>query len=362
MKKRLFGALLACAFLFGAAGCSPAAEIGIITNVPGQSRAAEAAEALAAENSNVLPPVCWPETFASEPEAVAETVKSLTEDRKPGALVLHEAVPGTAAALRAAKKSGLFVAAARSVFVSGDSVSELAEEVDLLLSVDQEVMGRLLAQQAADMGATTLVYYTLPRSSFDPGKLAHRTAAENACAELGLTFVPLGMPDDSYDAGTPGMEIFFGASAAAKVLDYGTDVAFYADNCSMQVPLLREVLRLGAIFPQPCCPSLRHGLTEVLALDESMDDEALVAAITEALAQRGLSGRIAGYRMDQEELELRLLTAATEKQLAGETVEPMLLAELIDSIAEYECELSCYDDGETLYANVICYAVMPEVF
>lgn len=45
------------------------------------------------------------------------------------------------------------------------------------------------------MGATTLVYYTLPHSIFDPGKLAHRTAAEEACVELGLTFVPIGMPE-----------------------------------------------------------------------------------------------------------------------------------------------------------------------
>lgn len=201
-----------------------------------------------------------------------------------------------------------------------------------------------------------------PRSSFDPGKLAHRAAAEEACAELGLTFVPIVVPDDSYDAGTPGIGEFFARSAAAEAAQYGADTAFYADNCSMQVPLLREVLELGALYPQPCCPSLRHGLTEALELDESMDDDALAAAITEALAQRGLSGRITGYRMDQAEFELRLLTAAAEKQLAGETVDPALLAELIDGIAGYECELSCYDDGETLYDNVICYAVMPVIF
>ena len=281
MKKRLFGAMLACAFLFGAAGCSqsaPTAEIGIITNVPAQSRATEVAGALAAENKNILPPVCWPEIFASEPEAVAETVMTLTENDGLKTLVLHEAVPGTAAALRDAQKSGLFVAAARSVFASGDPMSELAAEVDLLLSVDLAGMGRLLAMQAAEMGATALVYYSLPRSAFDADKLAHRAAAEEACAELGLTFVPLGMPDDNYDAGTPGMEMFFGASTAAKAAQYGTDVAFYADNCSMQVPLLREVLELGALYPQPCCPSLRHGLAEALELDESMDDEALAAA------------------------------------------------------------------------------------
>lgn len=89
-------------------------------------------------------------------------------------------------------------------------------------------------------------------------------------------------------------------------------------------------------------------------MEESLDDE--------ALAQRGLSGRIAGYRIEQAELELRLLTAAAEKQLAGETVDPMLLAELIDGIDGYECELSCFDDGETLYDSLICYAVIPEVF
>lgn len=70
------------------------------------------------------------------------------------------------------------------------------------------------------------------------------------------------------------------------ILNCGTDVAFYADNCSMQAPLLREVLRLGAIYPQPRCPSLRHGLAEASALDESLDDEALIAAISEALAKR----------------------------------------------------------------------------
>lgn len=48
-----------------------------------------------------------------------------------------------------------------------------------------------------------------------------------------------------------------------------------------------------------------------------------------------------------------------EESLDGEA---LVAARLIDGIAGYECELSCFDDGETLYDNLICYAVMPEVF
>lgn len=347
------------------AGCGAetrGTEIGILTNAASQSPAAETAEALVEENEAVTHIAAWPEDYMNDTEAVRSAVAELTKDSSLGALLLHEAIPGSAAALAETDTDGLYIAAARSLTATGDPISELAAEVDLLLALDPAGMGKLLALQAKDMGAAALVYYTLPRSAYDSGKLAHRAAAEDACAELGLEFVPIDVPDDSYDAGTPGMTEFFAQNAAEQTAQYGADTAFYADNCAMQTPLLRAVLTLKAIYPQPCCPSLRHGIVETLELDASPDDAALLNAIQTELAAQGMSGRVAGYRMEQAELELRVLAGAADLALAGETVDAAALAKLMDELGRCECELGCYEEDGTSYENVFLYTVQSTVF
>lgn len=358
-------ALAAALLLALCAGCGAETRgtgIGILTNVSAQSAASEAAEALAEENEAVTRLAAWPEAYMTETEAVISALAELAGDASLGALLLHEAVTGCAEALAEAETDGLYIAAARSLTATGDPISELAEQVDLLLALDPAGMGKLLAIQAKDMGATALIYYTLPRSAYDSGKIAHRAAAEDTCAELGLTFVPIDVPDDSYDAGTPSMTEFFAQSAAAEAAQYGADTAFYADNCAMQTPLLRAVLTLGGLYPQPCCPSLRHGLAEALALDDTLDDAALADAIRAELTARGMSGRVAGYRMEQAELELRVLMGAAKRHLAGETVDVAAVAELLGKIAQSESEVGRYADGGASYDNVLLYTVQSTVF
>lgn len=102
MKKRLLALLLVCLTLSGLAACSAAprgTEIGILTNVPAQSAAAEAAEALAEENETVTRLATWPEAYMTDTEAARSALAELTGDASLGALLLHEAVPGCATVL-----------------------------------------------------------------------------------------------------------------------------------------------------------------------------------------------------------------------------------------------------------------------
>lgn len=132
MKRRLLPLLLGATLLLTACGAAPRGTgVGIITNVPTQSGAAEVAAALAAE-------------------LAGETVDALAAEEEIGALLLHRAIPGSAEALRRAREKGIFV----GVCAERAEAAELAGAADVTLLWDSESAGTLLAEQARDMGAS----------------------------------------------------------------------------------------------------------------------------------------------------------------------------------------------------------------
>ena len=330
MKRRLLPLLLgATLLLLTACGAAPRGKgVGIITNVPSQSGAAAVAAALAKEREGVRL-TQWADAYRGQPELTGETVDALAAEEEIGALLLHRAIPGSAEALRRAREKGIFV----GVCAERAEAAELAGAADVTLLWDSESAGTLLAEQARDMGAETLVYYTLRRLANETERQLHRSAAEAGCAALGLIFVPKELPDDTYDAPTPGSEAFFTADVPEKLARYGEHTAFYAANCAMQPALLRQVRAHQALYPQPCCAMGEHGLTEADA-------------------------HVAAYPMGREELELRTLYACAERRFADEPLTENALRQLLKTLSGGACTLrrdpSAEGDGQ-----VFLYAMRP---
>lgn len=197
-------------------------------------------------------------------------------------------------------------------------------------------MGRMLAVQAREMGAEALVYYTLSRNS-DMGHALHMQAAEQACGELGLEFIPVEVPDDTHDSPAPGLGEFFRKDTLLRAEGHGA-IAFYGANCSMQEYLLPLVAEHGWIYPQPCCMLYQHGIWGLYG---------------------GEQGSIAGYRVSREELEVNTLYRCAIRHINGETIDMQALAAIMEEYAGAECTLRLFEDGAAQYENYILYTVTP---
>ena len=80
---------------------------------------------------------------------------------------------------------------------------------------------------------------------------------------------------------------------------YGTETAFFATNCSMQVPLIEAVAEAGAYYPMPCCPSPYHGFPSAFGI-ESPEDlvnglQTTIDAIQAKITEQGLDGHFSTW-------------------------------------------------------------------
>ena len=71
----------------------------------------------------------------------------------------------------------------------------------LVFHPDVAEMGTMVAEAAAEMGATTVVHYSFPRHMAQPLNIARHDNMKAKCEELGLTFVDGTSPDPQGDAG-----------------------------------------------------------------------------------------------------------------------------------------------------------------
>ncbi len=67
----------------------------------------------------------------------------------------------------------------------------------------------------------------------------------------------------------------------------------------MQVPLIQAVIKTGAIYPQPCCPSPYHGFPQALEIeipeDKKGDVMYAIDEITAKVAEKGMTGRLSTW-------------------------------------------------------------------
>jgi len=298
MVKRLSFLLLVVSLLL-VSSAAYGAKIGIMTGTVSQNeeeyRAAE--EMIAKYGKDNVLHVTYPERFMDEQETTISQIVSLAADPDVKAIIVCQAVPGTAAGINKVKELRDDIA-----FICGtvhEEVYMMARTADVLFEIDQPGRGTTIIEKAKAMGAKTFVHISFPRHMAMQLLATRRATMEEKCKELGLDFVFVNAPDPTGEGGVAGAQMFVLEDTPRQVEKYGKDTAFFSTNCGMQDPLIKSVMRTGAIYPEQCCPSPYHALPNALGISVPPDKAGNVPFMLEAIAEKvhegGMDGRIATW-------------------------------------------------------------------
>lgn len=275
----------------------PAADwhIGIITGTVSQSeddlRGAEAIQALYGADKVKL--ATYPDNFTEELETTIQTIVNMSDDPQMKAIIVNQAVPGTAEAFKQVKENRPDI-----LCIAGESHEDLpviGAAADLVCNNDFVSRGYLIIKTAHDLGCDTFVHISFPRHmSYET--MSRRVAVmQAACEEFGMQFVLETAPDPTTDVGVPGAQAYVLEKAPEWIKKYGQNSAYFCTNDAHTAPLLQRLLELGGYFIEADLPSPLMGYPQALGdLDltaEAGDFDAILAKVEKAVCDAGGAGR-----------------------------------------------------------------------
>ncbi len=274
-------------------------KIGILTGTVSQNeeefRAAENVVKKYGEDHVLV--MTYPDKFMDEQETTISNIVSMASDPDVKAIIICQAVPGVSAGIEKAKEMRddiLFIAG-----TPGEDPTLIAKSADIVLNVNEPQNGVTLIEQAKKMGAETFIHYSFPRHMGYAMLAKRRDILKEEAKKAGIDFVEVTAPDPTSDAGTTGAQQFILEDVPKQVDKYGKQTAFFSTNCSMQVPLIQAVVKTGALYPQPCCPSPYHAYPQALEIeipdDKKGDVDFAIEEIKKAAAEKDMTGRLSTW-------------------------------------------------------------------
>jgi hypothetical protein len=174
----------------------------------------------------------------------------------------------------------------------------MSAKADVNLLVDEISMGHTIPEEAARMGAETFIHISFPRHLGYETIATRRQIMIETCKELGIEYEDVEAPDPTGDAGISGAQQFIRENIPKLITEYGKDTAFFSTNCGLQEPLIQEILKGGAIYPQQCCPSPYHAYPAALGVDlegHEGDVKYMLQSIREKLVENGQESRMSTW-------------------------------------------------------------------
>jgi hypothetical protein len=235
-----------------------------------------------------------PDTWDMDPEPFLASLTQLTEDPLMKAVVVYQAVPGTAEAFKRihAKRPDIYCLAGQA----HEDPAVITASADLVVNQDFISRGYTLPWAAKEMGAKTFVHISFARHLALDSIGRQRAILEDACQDLGLRFAA----ETSLDP------LLVGAAASQQfILDkvpgwlkhYGGDterVAFFCTQDGQTGPLLKRLLESKhGLFVEADLPSPLMGYPAALGLDLSKEKSfpAMLKRIESAVVTKGGAGR-----------------------------------------------------------------------
>jgi hypothetical protein len=273
--------------------------IGIVTGTVSQSEDdLRGAEQLIKEYGSVkdggmIQHITYPDNFSEVQETVISQIVSLSEDPLMKAIIVNQAVPGTAEAFRRIKekKPGILC-------IAGEAHEDplvIEATADLVTNVDYVSRGYLIIWAAKELGAKTFVHISFPRHMSYETLGRRRYIMEQACKDLGLKFAFETAPDPSKsDVGVAGAQQFLLENMPQWIKKYGKDTVFFCTNDAHTEPLLKRAIEGGAMFVEADLPSPLMGYPGALGLDlsaEKGDFAKILKKVEEAVVAKGGKGR-----------------------------------------------------------------------
>ncbi|MCE5193533.1 DUF3798 domain-containing protein [bacterium] len=272
--------------------------IGVVTGTVSQSeddlRGGERLVELYGNSADggMITTVTYPDNFTSEQETTIAQIVGLADDPLMKAIVVNQAVPGTAEAFKRVREKNPDILLLAGEPHEDPNVIEAA--ADQAVSADNVARGYLIIWAAKQMGANTFVHISFPRHMSYELLSRRRYIMEEACKDLGLKFVFETAPDPTSDVGVAGAQQFILQQTPAWVQKYGKDTAFFCTNDAHTEPLLKQLMQYGGLFVEADLPSPLMGYPGALGIDlsaEQGDWPAILKKVEEAVVAQGGSGR-----------------------------------------------------------------------
>ena len=333
-------------------------KIGIMTNtvVQNEEEYRAAQNILAKYGPEHIIHMTFPDKFMDEQETTIANMVSMASDPDVKALIICQAVPGTAPGIDSVKeiRDDLLIIVGQPQ----DDPPVISARADIVLQLDEMGMGYAIPAQAKAQGAKVFVHYSFPRHMSYPLLSGRRELMKKECARLGLEFVDATAPDPTGDAGIPGAQQFILEDVPRMVAKYGKDTALFSTNCAMQVPLITAVVKTGAIYPQPCCPSPYHGFPSALGIEIPADKQGdigyVVDEITRIMAEKGMTGRTSTWPVPVSMMFIQGSAEYAKAWIDGEFEEKMNIPKLMEKFKEYsgvDANLTKLEEGGVTYDN-----------
>lgn len=355
--KRFLVLLVALTMILSLAACGnkqgtaavPKYKIGIMSGTVSQGEEEfRAAENMKAKYGDMIVTSTYPDRFMQEQETTITNMMAMASDPDVKAIVMTQAVPGAAAAVDRVREIRPDI-----LFILGSPQEDqdvIASKGDIVLNTDDLGRGEQIAEHAHNMGAKTLVHYTFPRHMSIEFLAVRRDRMKAKAEELGMKFVQEDAPDPTGDAGVPGTQQFIIEDVPRKVAEYGKDTAFFATNCAMMEPLIRQSVEGGAIFPVQCCPSPYHAMPAALGIavpDEKAGDLSyIIDEIGKKVEEAGMKGRVATWPVPVNMMFIEGGVEYARAYLEGKTngkVDKEKLVEVLEKIAGGSVQLTEYE-------------------
>lgn len=315
--------------------------IGIVTGTVSQGEdELRGAEAMIekygdADQGGMIKHVTYPDNFMQEAETTIAQIVGLADDPDMKVIVVNQAVPGTSAAFHEIRERRPdIILLANS---SQEDTAMIEEAADLVVDPDNINRGYLMVLAAKKMGAKTFVHISFPRHMSIELLSLRRNIIEEACKDLGLTFVQETAPDPMSDVGIPGAQQFILEKMPAWVEKYGKDTAFFATNDAQTEPLLKKVAELGAIFVEPDLPSPIMGYPGAFGIElkeEAGDWEAILKKVEETVVEKGGAHRMGTWAYSYGYTATQALAEYGKNVVEG-TMEKDNLEDVLKAFSEF---------------------------
>jgi len=235
--------------------------------------------------------VPWPANFSVNQVEMNRLVTNLGADPEIKAIIVNQAVHGTSTAFEQLMKTRedllvIFISPIVNIVPPYNLYSAYPipyvnippqenpaykmQIADIILDIDELGLGPAMVRQAQKLGAKTFVHYSW--LSYDrPYTLLfdRRELIRKTCAELGMEFVDIAVPDHLYgfSATSDDIQQFISEVVSNMVAAYGQDTAFFVTDRGVQIQLAEAVIEAGAIYPQPYYPNPKNAFLPVSKID-----------------------------------------------------------------------------------------------
>jgi len=301
-RHRSMAAVLASVLLLAPTGASaqPRPRIGVVTG-PAAGAWDDSLGATylirkygSASSGGRIQHLTFPVDFMEEQDHYIAMVAALADDPAIQAIVVNQAIPGTAEAFTRvhAKRPEIFCVAGEA----HEDAPVITASADFVASQDFVSRGYTLVWAARQLGARAFVHISFPRHMSYDSLGRRRTIMEEACKELGLRFAYEAAPDPTKPGGETS-RAFLQEKVPAWLKKYGPNgekVAMFCTCDAHTEPLIGALLKSpNGVFVEADLPSPGMGYPAALGIRvaDRSDLSGLLKEVERAVVARGGAGR-----------------------------------------------------------------------